>query len=150
MRGFESGARWSANKYVTTHLNASLYRNRFGDFIVESDAGVTVLTGNRLLILPDRVIGGGANFSPATNVTLTFDVKHVGAAQLDRRNTFALEPHTLFDAAVTWRRGRFRITLATHDLFNQEHSWNGSVSSGDSADIGRPRQLMLTTSFVFR
>lgn len=96
------------------------------------------------------MINGGANFSPANNVTLAFDVKHVGAAQLDRRNTFELEPHTLFDAAVTWRRGRLRITLATHGLFNEEYFWNGAVSSGDSADIGRPRQLMLATSFVFR
>lgn len=96
------------------------------------------------------MINGGANFSPANNVTLAFDVKHVGAAQLDRRNTFELEPHTLFDAAVTWRRGRLRITLATHGLFIEQYFWNGAVSSGDSADIGRPRQFMLATSLVFR
>jgi len=148
--GFETGARWSATKYVTTHLDASFYRDRLGHFIVESDAGVTVLTGSRLPISPDRVINGGANFSPATNVTLTFDVKDVGAAQLDQRNTFDMEPETLFDATVTWRRGGLRITLATHNLFNEEYFRNGAVSSGDSADIGRPRQLMLTTSFVFR
>ena len=149
-KGFETGVRWLASQKVMMYFNASFYRNRFGDFVIESSRGDTVLTGNRLPISPDRVINGGANFSPVRSIDFSVDVKHVGAVQIDQRNTFELDPYTLVDAAVTWRRGPLRVTLSAHNLFNTEYFWNGDISSGQSADIGRPRQVLLTTAFVFK
>ena len=149
-KGFETGVRWLASQKVMMYFNASFYRNRFGDFVIESSRGDTVLTGNRLPISPDRVINGGANFSPVRSIDFSVDVKHVGTVQIDQRNTFELDPYTLVDAAVTWRRGPLRVTLSAHNLFNTEYFWNGDISSGQSADIGRPRQVLLTTAFVFK
>ncbi len=149
-RGFETGVRWRPVHKLTTYLNASFYRNRFGDFVIESSRGDTVLTGNRLPISPDRVVNGGAVYSPAPFADFTLDVKHVGSVKVDQRNTFELDPYTLVDAAVTWRRGPLRITLSAHNLFNTEYFWNGDISGGQSADIGRPRQVLVTTSFVFK
>ena len=148
-KGFETAVRWRPARKLTTYLNASFYRNRFDDFVIESSRGDTVLTGNRLPISPDRVINGGAVFSPRSFLDFTLDVKHVGTVQIDQRNTFELDPYTLVDAAVTWRRGPVRLTLAAHNLFDAEYFWNGDMSSGESADIGRPRQVLVTTSFVF-
>jgi outer membrane receptor for ferrienterochelin and colicin len=149
-RGVETALRWLASSKATTYLNASFYRNRFGDFVIESSGGDTVLTGNRLPISPDRVINGGATFSPVPFVDFSVDVKHVGTVQIDQRNTFQLDPYTLVDAAVTWRRGPLRVTLSGHNLFNTEYFWNGDISSGQSADSGRPRQVLITTSFIFK
>ena len=149
-RGFETGVRWLASPRVATYLNASFYRNRFGDFVIESSGGDTVLTGNRLPISPDRVINGGATFSPVPLIDFTVDVKHVGAVKIDQRNTFELDPYTLVDVAVTWRRGPLRLTLSAHNLFNTQYFWNGDISGGQSVDIGRPRQILLTTSFLFK
>ena len=149
-RGFETALRWLPSSKVTTYLNAAFYRNRFGDFVIESSGGDTVLTGNRLPISPDRVINGGATFSPLPFIDFAVDVKHVGTVQIDQRNTFQLDPYTLVDAAVTWRRGPLRVTLSGHNLFNTEYFWNGDISSGESADIGRPRQILITTAFVFK
>ena len=149
-RGVETALRWLASSKATPYLNASFYRNRFGDFVIESSGGDTVLTGNRLPISPDRVINGGATFSPVPFVDFSVDVKHVGTVQIDQRNTFQLDPYTLVDAAVTWRRGPLRVTLSGHNLFNTEYFWNGDISSGQSADSGRPRQVLITTSFIFK
>ncbi len=80
-----------------------------------------MLTGNRLPISPDRVINGGATFSPLPFIDFAVDVKHVGTVQIDQRNTFQLDPYTLVDAAVTWRRGPLRVTLSGHNLFNTEY-----------------------------
>ena len=148
-KGFETAVRWRPTRKLTAYLNASFYRNRFDDFVIEASSGDTVLTGNRLPISPDRVINGGAVFSPRSFLDFTLDVKHVGTVQIDQRNTFELDPYTLVDAAVTWRRGPLRLTLAAHNLFDTEYFWNGDISSGQSADIGRPRQVLVTTAFVF-
>ncbi|MEE8301757.1 MAG: hypothetical protein V3S24_04895, partial [Candidatus Tectomicrobia bacterium] len=81
---------------------------------------------------------------------VTADVKHVGDVQVDQGNTFRLDPYTLIDAAVSWRRGPVRVTLSAHNLFNQEYFWNGDISSGESVDPGSPRQILVTTSILFR
>ena len=109
-----------------------------------------MLTGNRLPISPDSVINGGALITPTPSIDITVDIKHVGDVMVDQGNTFKLDPYTLLDAAVSWRRGPTRVTLSAHNLFNEEYYWNGDTSLGESADPGRPRQILLTTSFSFR
>ncbi len=149
-KGFESTIRWRANSKFMAYFNAAAYKNRFGDFIIEQEGGDIVLTGNRLPISPDQVFNSGTVFSPVRSVDITADIKHVGSVQVDQRNTFELNAYTLVDASVSWRRGPFRVTLAAQNIFDKEYFWNGAVSSGDSADIGRPRQVLVSTSFVFR
>ena len=65
----------------------------------------------------------------------------------DQLNTFGLDRYTLVDAAVSWRRGPLRLTLSAHNLLNEEYYYNGS---DESADPGRPRQVLLTTAVSFR
>ena len=77
----------------------------------------------------------------------TVDVKHMGGVQADRENTFTIDPYTLVDAAVTWRHGPIRATLSAHNLFNEEYYWN---ADGETADPGRPRQVLFTVSVLVK
>ena len=149
-KGFETGVGWTSQGIFSAYLNAAFYRNRFGDFVIESDGGDTVLTGNRLPIAPDTVVNAGLTFTPSPAVDLVLNLKRVGAVQVDQGNTFELDPYTLVDVAATWRRESVRLTLSAHNLFNEEYFWNGDTSRGESADPGRPRQILLTTGFSFR
>ena len=149
-KGFETGVGVAPSDAVSAYLNASFYRNRFGDFVIESTGGDTVLTGNRLPISPDLVVNGGVTITLAPPVDIVVNVKHVGNVQVDQGNTFELDPYTLVDAAVSWRNGPVRLTLSAHNLFDEEYYWNGDISRGESADPGRPRQVLLTTAFSFR
>ena len=149
-KGVETAINWLLSPKVSAYLNASFYRNRFGNFVIESSGGDTVLTGNRLPISPDRVINSGMVYTPVPTVDISVDVKHVGNVQVDQGNTFRFDPYTLLDAAVLWRRGPLRFTLSAHNLFDEEYFWNGDISNGESADPGRPRQILFTTSFLFR
>lgn len=149
-RGFEGAARWTATRGVETYLNASFYRNRFGHFVIESPAGDTVLTGNRLPIAPDRIFNGGIRIAAARPFDIVVDVKHVGDVAVDQGNTFELEPYTLVDAAVSWQREPLRVTLAAHNLLDEEYFWNGDTSRAESADPGAPRQVLLTTAIQLR
>jgi iron complex outermembrane receptor protein len=145
-KGVETGASYAFSTVVSAYANASFYRNRFGEFVARD----TVLTGNRLPISPDRVVNWGLTATPTAAVTATLDVKHVGDVFVDQINSFRFEPYTLVDAAVSWRRGAVRFTLSAHNLFDTEYYWNGDTSLGESADPGRPRQVLLTTSLLFR
>ena len=149
-KGVETGVGWSPPGIVSAYANAAFYRNRFGDFVIESGGGDTVLTGNHLPIAPDVVFNAGLTVTPTPPVTVVVNLKHVGAVQLDQGNTFELDPYTLVDVAASWQRGPVRLTLSAHNLFNHEYYWNGDTSLGESADPGRPRQVLLTTSFSFR
>ena len=106
-----------------------------------------MLTGNRLPISPDYVVNWGVTFLPYKAVDATINVKHLGGVAADRENTFKIDPYTLVDAAVTWRRGPLRVTLSGRNLFNQEYYWN---ADGETADPGRPRQILATMSVSFR
>ena len=146
-KGFETGVGWLASPQVSTYLNASFYRNRFGEFVVESDEGNIVLTGNRLVLAPDTIINWGASIRPVSFLDLTFDVKHVGETVGDDSNSFVIDGYTLVDAAVTWRRGLLRVTLSGRNLFNTEFYFDGN---NESADPGPPRQVLLSTTVRFR
>jgi outer membrane receptor protein involved in Fe transport len=147
-KGFETGASAALTPKLTVYGNVSIYRNRFGTFVIEEEEGDTILTGNRLPISPDYVINGGGSFMLAAGLQASVDVKHVGDVQTHRDNTFLLGAYTVFDAAVTWQRGpRLRVTLAGHNLLNEQYYWNGD---GETADPGRPRQILISTSVLFR
>ncbi len=149
-RGIELSARWAALRQASIYFNASFYRNRFGTFIIQSGSGDTVLTGKRLPIAPDSIWNLGAAFTIFSAVDFRVDMKYVSDVQLDQRNTFKFDSYTLMDTAVSWRRGPMRLTLSAHNIFNANYFWNGDIASGESADPGRPRQVLVTTSWSFQ
>jgi iron complex outermembrane receptor protein len=141
--GVETGLSVEITPRVSAFVNASFYNSRFGDFVIESEDGDEVLTGNSLPIAPDYVVNWGATFRPAPSVDATFNVKSTSGVEANRENTFRIDPYTLVDAAVTWRHGPLRATLAARNLFNAEYYWN---ADGETADPGRPRQILFTVS----
>lgn len=146
-KGVEAGLTFAVSSMFSTYVNSSFYRNRFGRFVIQSQDGDEVLTGNRLPISPDRVINWGASLRPAPSVDARLNVKHVGDVQTNRENTFVLDAYTIVDGAISWRRGTLRITLSAHNLLDADYYWNGD---GETADPGRPRQILLTTSVGFK
>ena len=146
-KGFETGLGWSPSSMVSTYVNAAFYRNRFGEFVIESAGGNTSLTGNRLVLAPDTIVNWGVNVKPVPAIDLTLDIKHVGDTVGDDENTFVIEGYTLVDAAVTWRRGPLRVTLSARNLLDKEYYFD--VNS-ESADPGPPRQVLLSTTIRLR
>ena len=80
-------------------------------------------------------------------MTLTVNVKHLSSVQTDTANTFSLPRYSVADAAISWRRGPLRITVSGHNIFDEKYYWNGD---GETADPGRPRQVLVGVSMVFR
>ena len=146
-KGVETGVAMSLSRTASLYMNASFYRHRFGEFVVQSEDGDESLKGNRLPISPDHVVNWGAAFSPTASIALNLDVKHMDAVQANRENSFLIDAYTLVDAAASWQRERVRITLSAHNLFNTQYYWN---SDGETADPGRPRQVVLITSIRFQ
>lgn len=145
-KGVELGTRWTTPR-ITLFANAAIYRNRFADFVIESEDGDVDLAGNRLRMSPDYVVNWGIAGAPLSFLDASIDIKHVSDTQGNNENTFRLEPYTLVDAAVSWRHRALRLTLSAHNLLNTEYYWNGDH---ESADPGRPRQVLLTTSVLLR
>ena len=149
-KGVETGMNWALSPKVSAYVNASFYRNRFGDFVIQDSEDPTAdvaLTGNRLAIAPDHVVNWGLTVTPVSSVDATLNVKHVGDTATDRENTFIIDPYTLVDVAASWRRGPLRVTLSAHNLFNEEYYWSGG---DETVDPGRSRQVLVTTSFLFK
>ena len=143
------GATLAATDEVTVWANAAFYRNTFGDFVIEQAGGVTDLTGNRLNMSPEYLVNWGVLYSPTPVVDVTLDVKHVSDVFVDIRNDFVFDPYTLVGAAVSWQVGLARLTVSGTNLFDEEYYWGGSTSFAETADPGRPRQILVTTSFTF-
>ena len=149
-KGVEFGVNFAVTDAVSVFGNAAFYRNKFSDFVIETEDSVTDLTGNRLNLSPEYIVNWGVLYSPIPEVDLTLDAKHVGASFVDIGNQFLLDPYTVLDAAVSWGVGPARFTLSATNLFNEEYYWGGGASSVEVADPGRPRQILLRTSFRFR
>ncbi len=146
-KGFETGVAWAFTPQVSAYVNNSVYRHRFGDFVIQSDSGDTSLTGNRLRMSPDYIVNWGLSVTPVPAVNANVDVKHVSDVQGNDDNSFGLASYTVVDAAVSLTRGPLRITLSAHNLLDEEYYWNGD---GESADPASPRQVLVTTSVRFR
>jgi outer membrane receptor protein involved in Fe transport len=142
-KGLETAIGATISPTVSIYANAAWYRSRFGEFVIETEDGDEVLTGNRLPISPSYVVNWGASVRPRPDLEAVLNVKHVSAVQTDRENTFALNPYSLVDAAVTWRHDRLRITLSARNLLDRAYYWNGD---GETADPGQPRQVVLSAS----
>jgi outer membrane receptor protein involved in Fe transport len=146
-KGFETGVAMAFTPQVSAYVNNSIYRHRFGDFVIQSEGSDTSLTGNRLRMSPDYIVNWGLSVVPAQAVNANIDVKHVSDVQGNDDNSFGLARYTVVDAAVSVGHGPLRITLSAHNLLNEQYYWNGD---GESADPASPRQVLLTTSVRFR
>ena len=145
-KGVETGLGWSTAP-VSTYVNASFYRNRFGEFVIQSAGGNTVLTGNHLVLAPDYVVNWGANVAPIPSIDLTLDVKHIGPTFGDDDNTTEIDGYMLVDVGATWRRGPLRVTLSGRNIFSEEYYFD---ANSESADPGPPRQILLSTTVRLR
>ena len=146
-KGVETGATWAVLPNASVYANVSFYRHRFGEFVIQSEDGDESLTGNRLPISPDYVINWGGSFNPTSAIALNLDVKHMDSVTANRENSFLIDAYSLVDAAASWQTHRARITLAAHNLLNKKYYYN---SDGETADPGRPRQILLSTSIRFQ
>jgi iron complex outermembrane receptor protein len=146
-KGFETGIKFAATQNLSVYLNAAFYRNRFDDYVIEGEDEDIVLNGNRLPISPDYVVNWGASWNPAQSINATLNVKHVSSVVTTESNSFELDPYSIVDAAVTWRRGPLRVTLSGHNLFDSEYYWNGG---SETVDPGRPRQVLVSFSVLAR
>lgn len=149
-KGIETGASYAASDRLTFYANAAFYRNRFGDFVIETSDGDVVLTDNRLPISPDTVVNWGGVYKLRPAVDVTLNVKHVGEVEMDQRNTVSFDAYSLVDTAVTYRVRVLRISLSARNLFNSDYFWGGDTSLAESADPGRPRQVLLSIGAVFK
>jgi outer membrane receptor protein involved in Fe transport len=140
-QGVETGVTVAPSRKASVFVNASFYRNRFADFVIQSEDGDDSLTGNRLPISPDYVVNWGATITPVPRIEGTFTVKHVSTVQADNDNTFVVPSYNVADAAVSWKNGPFRVTLSAHNLFNAQYYWN---ADGETADPARPRQVLVS------
>jgi outer membrane receptor protein involved in Fe transport len=146
-KGFETGIGVSPSPILSTYLNASFYRNRFGQFVIQESEGELNLTGNRLVLAPDTIVNWGMNVRPNRFVDVTIDIKHVGETFGDDDNSYRIDGYTLVDAAATWLRGPVRVTFSGRNLFNTDYYFDGN---SESADPGRPRQVLLSTTVRIR
>jgi iron complex outermembrane receptor protein len=142
-QGVETGVTVAPSRKASVYVNASFYRNRFSDFVIQTANGDDSLTGNRLPISPDYVVNWGATLTPVPFIEGTLNVKHVSTTAADNDNTFTIPSYDVVDAAVSWKNGPLRITLSAHNLFNAQYYWN---ADGETADPARPRQLLLSAS----
>jgi len=76
---------------VSAYVNASFYHSRFGNFVIQSEDGDEVLTGNGLPIAPDYVINWGASVRPTPSVDATVNIKSTSAVEANRENTFKID-----------------------------------------------------------
>ncbi len=146
-RGAEAEARFAWSDGFTAYANIAASHNRFGEFVIQSSGGDTVLTGNRLPIAPDLVWNLGVLLRPLRVLDAVLNVKHVGDVAVDQGNSAELPAHTLVDAAVSWRLRPVVLTVSAHNLFDQDYWSNGDTGAGETADPGRPRQLLVSASF---
>jgi iron complex outermembrane receptor protein len=142
-QGVETGVTVTPSRKASVYVNASFYRNRFDDFVIQTEDGDDSLTGNRLPISPDYVVNWGATLNPVPFIEGTLNVKHVSTTIADNDNTFTIPSYNVVDAAVSWKNGPLRVTLSAHNLFNAAYYWN---ADGETADPARPRQVLLTAS----
>ena len=149
-KGVETGVRVAMTPKLALYTNASFYRNRYGDFVIQDEEDPendVSLTGNRLPIAPDYVVSWGASMFPVQSINVRLDVKHVGDAATDRENTFIIPSYALVDLSASWRKGPLRVTLSATNLFDEDYYWSGG---NETVDPGRPRQVLVTTSLLFK
>jgi outer membrane receptor protein involved in Fe transport len=152
-KGFETAATWAPGYGLSIFGNAAFYKHRFGEFVIQhrTDPSRDVhLTGNWLPFSPERVLNAGVDWTHDSGLGLNLNVKNMGQRYVDQTNIIQLDPTTLVDAAVSWRRDRLRLTLAAQNLLNQEYITSGSISSASSVDPAAPRQIRLIGAYSTR
>ena len=146
--GVEASAEWLPTAQLGLNANAAIYRNRFGDFEIESAGGDVDLTDNRIPLVPDLILNFGATFRPLEILALTAGVQHVGDRYLDQENTYLLDSYVLVDASISLTPGPLRLTLSAHNLFDERYFQGGDTSAAASVEVGTPRQLVVAVGFT--
>ena len=147
--GVEVAMAWAPRPSLNFHSNLALYKNRFGDFVIENEFAPDVaLTGNRLPAVPDKVFNLGGSYAPTDNLGLTVGFKYVGDRFSDQRNLLLLDSYTLLDGSISWSAEPVRFTLSGHNLTDKRYFTSGG-SNADSVNPAAPRQLVFIVSYVY-
>ena len=151
--GVELGAAWAPMPNLSFFGNVAFYHNRYGQFVIERDDGMggvaqTVLTGNRLPAVPDRIFNVGGSYEPIDDVGVTARFKYVSDRFAEANNILLLDSYQLLDASVWWSPGPVRFTLTAHNLLDERYFTSGN-STGDNVNLGWPRQFMLIASYTY-
>ena len=152
--GLELAAAWAPMPNLSFHGNVALYHNRFGEFVIEEegelpgDVVLTVLTGNRLPSVPDRIFNLGGSYEATENLGFTLGLKYVGDRFSDQNNTLLLDAYPLVDASVSWSSEPVRFTLSGHNVLDERYFISGG-SNADSVNPAAPRQLVFIVSYVY-
>jgi iron complex outermembrane receptor protein len=149
--GFQFALAVAPVPQFTLDVNASFYRNRFGDFVIEESGGDTDLSGNRLPLVPDLVFNWGIGVRPRPDLSLNLGLKHVGDRYLDQLNTYLLKSYALVDGSVSWTPSvlrQVRLTVSGHNLLGKEYLQNGDTSLAESVELAAPRQMILSVALT--
>ena len=146
--GVEASVDWLPTAQLGLNANAAIYKNRFGDFVVEESGGDIDLSDNRIPLVPDLILNFGATFRPLEILALTAGVQHVGERYLDQENTYRLDSYMLVDASVSLTPGPLRFTLSARNLLDERYFQGGDTSTAASVEVGTPRQLVFALAFT--
>ena len=147
--GLELALAWAPQPNLKFRGNIALYKNRFGDFVIENESSPdVVLTGNRLPAVPDRIFNLGGSYQATDNLGFTAGFKYVGDRFSDQNNRLLLDSYTLLDGSVSWSTEPLRFTLSGHNLTDKRHFTSGG-SNADSVNPAAPRQLVFIVSYVY-
>ena len=147
--GLELGVGWAAASNLNVYGNVALYRNRFGEFVIEDEtAPDAVLTGNRLPAVPDKIFNLGGSYQHTDDLGFTLGFKYVGDRFSDQNNQLLLDSYPLVDASVSWSSEPVRFTLAGHNVLDERYFTSGG-SNADSVNPAAPRQLVVIVSYVY-
>ena len=110
------------------------YTTAFTDARFEGGA----FDGNRLPLVPEWQLTGGANWRPIKGLQLTFEVVHVRdqVSNNDLNNAFPRNQYVVLNAKATYRWKRVTIFAAVNNLLDRLYETYPTTTSGTSQERG--------------
>lgn len=149
-RGLEIGLEWLPAERLSLHARSAFYQHRFGDFVIETEAGDQVLTENRLPLVPDENLNIGGQLLVTDEIGVIGNVTYMGDRYVDQGNTYLLDSYALMDASIFFQKGPFSVTLSAHNVTDELYFDYGDIFNGEAAAPAAPRQFLLQTSYTFQ
>jgi len=125
--GLEVAAAWAPMPNLNFNGSVALYRNRFGEFVIQGAGGDVVLSGNRLPLVPGRIYGLGGSYAATDALGFTLGFKHVGDRFSDQNNVPLLDSYTLLDGSISWSSDPLRLTLSGHNVLDKRYFTSGDA-----------------------
>jgi iron complex outermembrane receptor protein len=147
-RGVEAAFSVRPTSSLTLVADIALTNAQFGQFNEFTGGGLVSRTGNLPQNVPETVIGFWAN-QRFRAFDLSGNLRHVGRRFADTANLRAMDPYTVFDAALAYRLPKgFRVMLRGRNLTNNLYAaW--AVSGGTALRLEAPRSADVTVTMRF-